>query len=104
MFKINCDASELQNNFVLAVVCRNSDGRLVTAHSGWKWRSNSLKAEALAGRLAMLVAGEYGWDHVILKGDGQVLFSQINNAEVLADWIIEEDGQLFRTHALAHPN
>lgn len=72
VIKLNFDTAVTHTSLVFAVVCRNSDGEVIAARSGWKIGSYPLEDEAID------CCGEYR-DIVILEGDAQVLLSLISN-------------------------
>ncbi|OMO70058.1 hypothetical protein COLO4_28797 [Corchorus olitorius] len=106
VIKINCDASYCsKGSFAgLAVVCRNSNGVIIDGASLLEKAASVHAAEAFAIRLAVQLARDKGWRHIIVESDNLALINCLKNSKAEGyweSWAIVEDINLSLFHSFS---
>jgi len=87
-FKINFDTAIRANFSAQAVVCRNSQGKILQTESIISLPCTPNEGEALAAQLAISLAISLKLTLVIFEGDSQIVILALQNPSVAQDWRI----------------
>lgn len=100
--KINYDVAMHDGYLVWAVICRNSDGRIVQARASNIAGTNPLKGEARAARMACETASYFLPLEVTIEGDCLNLVNQVDDVFSTPDWVIA--GEVYTIRSLLRDN
>lgn len=76
--KINCDVVVSQAGLFFTAVIRDDKGGILESRAGSRNGTSPLKGEALAIRLAVVLAEDMIWEDVTFQSDAQVLINQLS--------------------------